>query len=951
MNIMTEAAKYLSVLAKVMRNKSLPGESENRDNYNKLYYLIHTELNGSLRCSMYPNISDIIQRTQDMLDAMEPLYLCSEIIGKQCLYVSCHITTGVFEVCNSLMENKEYISLCKKLYTQIPFIIFDTDSTDSIEIINYANIRIPLDFHEFEFLVRESGKRKVALNKVVQFVIVHTKLKDSSLCIIADNVYSNAEQLFSRVISRKLVFVDEEGLNTIEKRKIGGDDTLLLSEKLFLDTVNDSRLEKFDRVAYNNIESFVKKNVQPVLYGFWEEYVSIETQIMEFYETQIIQSKDTLQEVVGDIVRIGDCSDSSILRAIRAFEERREKDLKAEWNNLSSVLENIEELITQICTELGDAFIIGKKVPREIFNNIFLTMFRCKSFRSGMGKKILSKLYSYEYDDFELVTAYIQSTKGACTKFDVGDIGISEWEKAKMLIAINEPDEIEDRKLKLYIKVLGDHCYTGKELYAKALTLSEGEDQRVFRESLSKGYVPAGDKLVDMYKRGYGGINLKALANFMVPEACMILAEKNMKKYQNRRHFADLSDREFTYYKIAAANQYAPAIGKIVDVVFESRFSSGFQIPANDLNSGKYKEMIENGHVICQLCDYLISKMYNVNHYREILGIVLFCLNEHLSEAMNLLLKSNSKSALALYCKGNMYEFGGGVAIDLDKAIKNYQCSLMKQASSRVEKRLAACQGKKSRYKHDDESDHYYREDRSYSSTSTYKSYSTTVDDGCFAPNTRILMADGSYCEVEKIRVDDYVMIFDHYVGTLRSEKIIANVHENSGEKEFDIIKLIFNGNKMLSIVKSHALFDLDENRYVWIDKDNVNKYIGHNFASVRDGKVCSTLLISCDIVRYNTKYYMPISRYHLNVFAEEVLTMPPTKITVNMFNCKENMVYNTDIVKRCGLSKYEEIKSLVSKEEYDDLPCEFLNAICELRDLSIVDFMEAISLYRTKEL
>lgn len=64
---MTETSKYLSILAKVMRNKSLPGESEKRDSYNKLYYLIHSELNDSLRDSMYPDTSDIIQRTENML--------------------------------------------------------------------------------------------------------------------------------------------------------------------------------------------------------------------------------------------------------------------------------------------------------------------------------------------------------------------------------------------------------------------------------------------------------------------------------------------------------------------------------------------------------------------------------------------------------------------------------------------------------------------------------------------------------------------------------------------------------------------------------------------------------------------------------------------------------------------------------------------------------------------
>lgn len=67
-----------------------------------------------------------------------------------------------------------------------------------------------------------------------------------------------------------------------------------------------------------------------------------------------------------------------------------------------------------------------------------------------------------------------------------------------------------------------------------------------------KGYMAAGDRLIDMYKKGWRGVNLKTLANSLVPEACMILAEENMNKYRGRRRFADLADRELTYYKIAA---------------------------------------------------------------------------------------------------------------------------------------------------------------------------------------------------------------------------------------------------------------------------------------------------------------------------------------------------------------------------------------------------------------
>lgn len=940
---MTETSRYLSILAKVMRNKSLPGEGQNREKYNRLYYLIHSELHSRLQKSMYPHTSDIIQRTEDMLNAIEPLYLCPEVVGKQCLWVSCHITTNMFGICKSLFVNQDYVLIFKKIFTQIPFVVVDTDSDDSVEIINFANIRIPLSVSELKFLIIESGRRKVALNKIIQFVIVNTKLKESSLCIIADNVYSKAEKIFSRVISGRLVYVDEKGLETIKQRRIDLKSSLLMSDDVFTNTVNDSYINKFNRVLFTEIDKFIKDEVKPVLCGFWEEYTSIETQILDYYDNQLMQSKEILQDVVGDIVRIGDSGDNT-LQSIRLFEESREKKLKTEQSSIAGTLKSIDELVIEISSELGETLITGKTVPRRIVDDIFTSFFRCKGYNSGLGKKLLSRLYSYEYDNYDLVTAYVQANAGERKNFDLIDIDHYEWEKAKMLIDLLDPEMIPNNKLSMYIYVLGDYCNTGKELFAKALISSEGQREEILQKSLRKGYKKAGTKLIEMYKNKYYEINLQTLANALVPEACMILADRNMAKYQSRRHTVDLSDREFTYYKIAAANQYLPAIGKIIDEVFNSEFSSGFQIPADDVNSSKYERMINNGHLICQLCNFLIGKMYQADHYSEIRGIVLFCLNEDLSGAMSLL--TNSTSALALYCKGNMYEFGGGVAVNLDQAINHYKLSLKQRYSKRAEKRLEACKQKQSKLISEAKSNNYYQPSRSYHSSTTYTG-STTVDDGCFAPETKILMADGSYCNVEKIKINDSVWVYDHYSGKLCIDRIVANVHENADESELDTVELVFEKYETLTLVKSHALFSISENQYVWINKENAEKYIGDSFAYFTNEKIIEKKLIGYSAGRKKTKYYMPISRYHLNIFAEGILTIPPTKMTVNMFKCKEYMRYDISTVQQYGMTRYEDIKQIVSYEEYVDLPCQYLQAVCETKNLSINDFAYIINLYR----
>lgn len=943
---MTETSKYMSILAKVMKNKNTSDSVKNKEKYNKLYYKIHSDLNSQLQKSLYPFTSDIVQKCEDMMDAMETLYICPEIIGKKSLLISNHKTTGIFEVYAQLFEDKEFVLFLSKIYTQIPLIVVNIENDNVIEILNYANVHIRLSPEEFKFLVIESGKRKIALNKVIQYVFVKTKLSKSDICVISDNIYGNAEKAFCRTVSKKIAHIDREGIKKFEKRHLDGFSAILLSDDVLTENINNPYIKKYHNITYSELDDYVEEEVGQVLYGFMDEFMSISTQIIDYYEEQKIQAKAMLQDVVGDIVRLGDRGDQT-LQSIKNFEENHEKKIKTEAKSISAILKETEEIISLICNELGENYITGKQISRYVLDDIFESFFRCKNYNRGTGKLILSRLYSIEYNDYDLVSTYVQVVSGKKSTCESIDIEKNEWEKAKMLIYILEPENIPEDKLKLYVNTLGDRCVSGKELYAKALISHKSIEKELLQESFDKGYEKAGQTLLEKYKNGDKGVNLMSLANALVPEACIIVANQRMGHYQNRRKFADLSDNEFTYYKIAAAKQYSPAIGKIIDIVFESRFSSGFQIPKDDLNDEKYEEMIDNGHVIIQLCQFLISKMYQVDHYSEILGIVLFSLNEDLSKAMSLLI--NSKSPLAYYCKGNMYEFGGGVAVDLNQAISNYQKAIKSGFEGRAEKRLAACNGKKSRYDYEQSSSDYYQSTRSYKSSRTVTS-SSNVDDGCFAPGTQIIMSGGTKKAVEKIEIGDRVLVYDHYNATICEETIIANVHDSSTEREFNIISLCFERGISISIVKSHAFFDLTENCYVLLDDINVTKYIGHEFAILKDNCIEKSKLLKSSIKTKRTNYYMPVSRYHLNVFAESILAMPPTRLTINLFKINSNMQYDLSIVDETGKTTFEELMESVSYEEFVNLPCEYLDCVLQLNQCDFSEFEYAINLYRDQK-
>ena len=939
---MTDTSKYMNILAKVLRNDNSSGYVSKKEKFNKLCCKIHSDLNSQLKKSMYPFTSDIIQKCENMMDAMEPLYICPEIIGKRCMLISSNITTSVFEFYRQLFDDKELSTSLLRIYTKIPLIIINSDDENDIEILNYVNIRIKLTSKEFEYLLIESGKRKVAINKIIQYVFIKTKLSREDICVISDNYYGSAEKIFRRMVSKKIVNVDSNSINTIGKWHLFDIDALVMSEDVMQETIYYPYTKKCNNITYKELDDFVNNNVKQVLYGFRDEFITIKSQILDYYENQIIESKKILQDVVGDIVRLGDSADY-ILSSIRKGEEEREKKIQTDKKKFLKILKDIEELVVNIGNDLDENHVTGKQVSRYVLDDIFDSFFRVKNFSSFLGKSLISRLHSIEYNDNDLLSTYTQIVSGKKASYDMIEIKKYEWEKAKMLLYILEPEKIPDYYLRMYVKALGKRCISGKELYAKAL-ISEGKEKKVFlQESFDKGYEKAGFMLIEMYKNGDKEVNLLSLANALVPEACMIVADQRLNNYRDERRFIDLSDNKFTYYKIAATKQYSPAIGKIIDAVFESRFNTGFQIPRNNLDDEVYRKMIDYGHVICKLCQFLISKMYKANHYSEIMGIVLFSINENLSEAMNLL--TDAKSPLAYYCKGNMYEFGNGVAVDLNQAIVNYKKASEKGSMEKAKKRLEICIEKRARYEYEQSSTQYYQSTKRYTSSMTKTE--SKKDDGCFAPGTHVLMADGMLKCVDDIEVGDKVLVFDHYKGVICEDIIIGNIHKSSDEKEYDVITLVFGNDLSLSIVKSHALFDLTENQYVWIDSSNFENYIGHKFAYIKESTIEECELVKATMTNRRTKFYMPLSRYHLNIFAEGILTMPPTKITVNLFNIASNMKYDLSPVDAIGKTSYDEIKNYVSIKEYSALPCEFLACVLDWKQCDFSEFEYAIQLYR----
>lgn len=742
---MSESKKYLAVLAKAMLDSSSKNESF-KDGFNSLFKLFNEDLKAILKDSDYPRGPLLTRSLNAMLDDMEALYNCTEVIGKGCVLIRSLKTNNLFKTCNSLFLNKSFVDSLYHVNTQIPFVIVN-DSSDSIEIFNYANRRIRVSQEEFNLLVNESRQNKVGLNNIAQFFIIKTPLSNPDSCLIFDNVYQSAEAIFNRAICKKIMWIDSSEF----KYKLSNFDAVSFAPYDEAEIANNIDLSKFNVLRLDDIDFYIKKKVKTVLYGFIDEYKLYESHVENFYLSSIEQAKSKVQDITKDIVKLGENADNN-LRKLKKHSQFALDSLEQDYKKIKSIFPKVRELFNNIIPFLNDIPLSEKIIPRAIIDNEFKRLFTSIGHSKKTAREVLSRLILLKYEDCDLVSKYIQSFFCPSSNFEPIVISTKDWEKAKICIEMCDLQIISDIQLKQYIDALEDaDISTAKEYYAKSRFLEGAQKYQALLKSFQLGYENAGDELMAMYHSGEKGVSFLSLVCSLIPEACFLQAELEQKVYDentSNSDYVDLSSPRLTYYKIAATKLYLPAIQKIVDIIYSSRFSQVFHLQNKQKNDGRFKAVIVNGHELCNLCSYLLNKNYNVAHNTEIMGVVLYCLNDNLSGAM--LALSGVNTAVANYCKAYMYEFGTGVAKDLNQALIHYHLAKDQEcAIPNLSKRLVACERKIQKI------EEHKNSSTSYNSSSNYRSssYSSSKDVGWCFITTAICQALNAKDNCEELEI------------------------------------------------------------------------------------------------------------------------------------------------------------------------------------------------------
>ena len=201
----------------------------------------------------------------------------------------------------------------------------------------------------------------------------------------------------------------------------------------------------------------------------------------------------------------------------------------------------------------------------------------------------------------------------------------------------------------------------------------------------------------------------------------------------------------------------------------------------------------------------------------------------------------------------------------------------------------------------------------------------------CVAAGTLITLWDGSKKKVEDITVDDFLLVFNHETGRYDFAKVLFNDIEPS--RDITTINLRFSNGTCIKVIYEHGFFDLNLNKYVYINELNFSSYIGHTFYyATWDGTnyvKSSTILENAYIAHSTEKAYSPVTDYHLNYFTEDMLSMPGgISGLFNIFEYDNDLKYDKEKmeadIEKYGLFTYEDFKDLVAYEVYVSFPAQY---------------------------
>lgn len=183
----------------------------------------------------------------------------------------------------------------------------------------------------------------------------------------------------------------------------------------------------------------------------------------------------------------------------------------------------------------------------------------------------------------------------------------------------------------------------------------------------------------------------------------------------------------------------------------------------------------------------------------------------------------------------------------------------------------------------------------------------------CLVEGTKILMADGSYKNVEDIGYDDLMAVWSYDTGSLVAEYPIW-IEKESSPKEY--LEISFSDNTTLNTYGDHGIYNDDLGMFVSTeDREHFN--IGTTVLKVNDGRLKRVKVTDLKIIKKNVKVYHIISSHYFNIVSDDVITTDRNLMISNQYGFTDKLTWPNNIQTKVRnnpnhMYEYEDFKDIM---------------------------------------
>ena len=193
----------------------------------------------------------------------------------------------------------------------------------------------------------------------------------------------------------------------------------------------------------------------------------------------------------------------------------------------------------------------------------------------------------------------------------------------------------------------------------------------------------------------------------------------------------------------------------------------------------------------------------------------------------------------------------------------------------------------------------------------------------CVTADTLVTLADGTQKRIDQVTFADQLLVWDFDKGEYTA--IGSSIIENHGYDNNTIIKLTFEDGTAIRVVNVHGFFDADLNKWVDINAENAQSFVGHSFTQVDGDSYKTVKLVSAEVTTEYVEAWSILSANHYNCILEGLFSVtPPATLQLAFYEIGEGMKYDAEAkqadIEKYGLYTYEEFAHLLTYEQFDAL-------------------------------